>query len=75
MGWTAGVRIQAGVMLSLFIASRPALGTTHPTIQWLAEDLSLRIKRQGREADHLPLPSAEVKNVAKYVFMAWRLMK
>jgi hypothetical protein len=37
----------------------------------------LRIKREGREADHSPLSSAEVKNTwsyissLPYVFMAW----
>jgi hypothetical protein len=41
----------------LFTASRPALGSTQPPIQWVTEALS-----PGREADH-SLPSiAEVKN-------------
>jgi hypothetical protein len=39
--------------------------------------LSLRVKRPGREADHSPPSSAEVKNVwgytstPKYAFIAW----
>jgi hypothetical protein len=44
--------------------------------------LSLGVKRSGREADHSPPSSAEVKNVCRaipplpqYVFMAWCLVK
>jgi hypothetical protein len=33
---------------------------THP-IQWVQEDLSLGVKRPGREADHSPPSTAEVK--------------
>jgi hypothetical protein len=33
--------------------SRPALGPTQPHIQWVLKALSLRRKRQGREADPL----------------------
>jgi hypothetical protein len=42
---------------------------------------SPRVKRQGREADHSPPSSAEVKNsrsytsTPQYVFMAWCLIK
>jgi hypothetical protein len=32
-----------------------------PPIQWVPGALSPGVKRQGREADHSPLPSAEVK--------------
>jgi hypothetical protein len=39
-------------------ASRAAMGPTQPPIQWLPGALSLRIKRPGREADHLPSSSA-----------------
>jgi hypothetical protein len=46
----------------LFItASRTALGPTQPPIQWVPRALSLGVKRPGREADHSPLSSAEVK--------------
>jgi hypothetical protein len=44
-------------------------------------DLSLRVKRLGREADHSPSFSAEVKIVWScttapyYIFMAWCLAK
>jgi hypothetical protein len=43
-------------------ASRPALGPTQPPIQWVPGVLSPGVKRQGREADHSPQTSAEVKN-------------
>jgi hypothetical protein len=47
--------------------SRPALGPTQPPIQWVSGDLSLGIKRPGREADY-SLPSrAEVKNSWRYI--------
>jgi hypothetical protein len=42
-------------------ASRPALGPTQPPIQWVPGALSLGVKRPGREADHSPPSSAEVK--------------
>jgi hypothetical protein len=34
---------------------------TQPPIQWVPEALSLGVKRPGREADHSPPSSAEVK--------------
>jgi hypothetical protein len=43
--------------------------------------LSLRVKRPGREADHSPPSSADVKNpwsytsTSRYVFMAWCLVE
>jgi hypothetical protein len=58
-----------------FISSRPALGSTQPPIQWV-----LGVKRQGREADHSLLTSAEVKktwiytSTLQYVFMVWCLI-
>jgi hypothetical protein len=48
-----------------------------PTIQWVPEDLSPELKRPGREADHSPPTSAEIKktwiytSTPPYVFMAW----
>jgi hypothetical protein len=51
-----------GLGIFLFTtASRTALGPTQPPIQWLPVVLSLGIKRPGREADHSPPSSAEVK--------------
>jgi hypothetical protein len=43
------------------LPSRPALWPTQPPIQWVPGALSLGVKRQGREADHSPPSSAEVK--------------
>jgi hypothetical protein len=57
-------------------ASRPALGLTHPPIQWVPAALSPGVKRQGREADYSPPTSAEVKKTwiytltPPYVFVA-----
>jgi hypothetical protein len=43
------------------MSSRPALGSTQPPIQWVPGALSPGVKRPGREADHLPPASTEVK--------------
>jgi hypothetical protein len=43
--------------------SRPAVGSTQPPIQWVPRALSPGEKRQGREADHSPPSSAEVKKI------------
>jgi len=63
-GWTTGVRLsaEAGIIYYLLFflfatASSPALGPTQPPIQ-----LAPGVKRPGREADHSPPSSAEVKN-------------
>jgi len=39
-----------------------ALGPTQPPIQWVPGALALGVMRPGREADHSPLFSTEVKN-------------
>jgi hypothetical protein len=39
----------------------PALGPTQPPIQWVPRALSLGVKRPGREADHSPPSSGDVK--------------
>jgi hypothetical protein len=65
-----------GIFL-LTTASRPALGPTQPPIQWVPGALSLGVNQPGREVDHLPPSSAEVKIVwsytstSQYAFMAW----
>jgi hypothetical protein len=61
------VRLLAGgVGIFLFTAaSRTALGPTQPPIQWVPGALSLEAKRPGREADHSPPSSAEVKECAE----------
>jgi hypothetical protein len=84
--WTIGVlRFDSrGGGLGIFLfttASRTALGPTQPPIQRVPGALSLGVKRPGREADHSPPSSAEVKNALRYtstppyVFMAWCLVK
>jgi hypothetical protein len=56
-------------------SSRPTLGLTQPPIQWVPGALSPGIKRLGREADHSPPISAEVKKtwlytaISPHVFM------
>jgi hypothetical protein len=56
------VRFPAGLGIFLFItASRTALGPTQPPIQWIPGFLSLGVKRPGREANHTPPSSAEIK--------------
>jgi hypothetical protein len=56
------VRFPAGAgNFSLTTASRTALGPTHPPIQRIPGALSLRVKQPGREPDHSPPSSAEVK--------------
>jgi hypothetical protein len=42
-------------------ASRPALGPNQPPIQWVPGAFSPGVKRPGREADHSPPSTAEVK--------------
>jgi hypothetical protein len=42
--------------------SKPALGPSQPSVWWVPATLSLEIKRSGREADHSPPSSSEVKN-------------
>jgi hypothetical protein len=47
-------------------ASRTTLETTQSPIQWVPGAISLGVERPGREADHSPLSSAEVKNAWRY---------
>jgi hypothetical protein len=64
-GWMIGVvgfDFWRGLGIFVFTtASRTTLGPTQPPIQWVPGALSLGVKRQGREADHSPLSSAEVE--------------
>jgi len=55
---------------------RPVL-ETQPPIQWVPGVPTLGVKRPGREVDHSPPSSAEVKNewsytsTPQYAFMTW----
>jgi hypothetical protein len=57
-------------------SSRPALGPTQLPVQWVPWALSTGVKRLGRETDHSPPASAEVKKmwictfIPPYAFMA-----
>jgi hypothetical protein len=61
--------------------SKPALGPTQPPIQWVPGALSLVVKRPGRETDHSPPSSDDIKNAwsytstPQYAFMAWYSVK
>jgi hypothetical protein len=73
MGWKIGVlgfdsQRRLGIFLFTTV-SRTVLGPTQPPIQWVPWALSLGVKRPGREADHSPPSSVEVKN--GQVFMTW----
>jgi hypothetical protein len=50
-----------------FFSSSPPR-PTQPPIQWSSGALSLRVKRPGREADHSPPSSAEVKEYVHLYF-------
>jgi hypothetical protein len=55
--------------------------STHPFIQWVPGAITQGIKQSGREIDHSPPSSAEVKyvwgytSIPHYVFIAWCLIK
>jgi hypothetical protein len=51
-----------------FFVCRPALGPTHLPVQWVPGALSPGVMWPGREVDHSPPCSAEVKK-------AWCLVK
>jgi hypothetical protein len=77
-----GVRFPVGMGIFLFdTTSRQTLRPTHPPTQRYG-GLSLRVKWPGREADHSPSSSAEVKKMSgaitllpPHVFMVWCLLK
>jgi hypothetical protein len=77
-----GFKSREGLVIFLFnTSSRSVLGPTQPPIQWVPGTLFLGLKRSGREADHLPPSSAEVKNTwsyastPQYAFLAWYSVK
>jgi hypothetical protein len=66
-GREVGVRVLGGGKIFLLsTSSRPVLGPTQPPIQWVPGALFLVVRRAGREADHSPPTSAEVKNMWIY---------
>jgi hypothetical protein len=78
-----GFESPQGLGIFLFdTMSRPAPGPTQPPLQWVPGAVSPGINRPGREADHSPPSSTEVKRITgaippfpPYVFMAWCLVK
>jgi hypothetical protein len=59
LGWTTERSSPGRVKNFHFsMSSRPALGSTQPPVQWVPG-----VKRPGREADHSPPTSAEVKKI------------
>jgi hypothetical protein len=77
-----GFDSRRGLRILFNTMSRTALEPTQPPVQWVPwEALSLGVKRLGREADHSPPSTAEVKNAwnytstPQYVFMVWCLFK
>jgi hypothetical protein len=79
-GIEMNVNAEAG-KFSLHHRVQNGSGAHQPPIQWVREALSLRVKRPGREADHSPPSSAEVKECEElylhpqYAFMAWSVKK
>jgi hypothetical protein len=59
-------------------SSRPALESTQPPLQWVPEPYFPGVKRPGREADHSPSVSAEVKktwiNISIPPTPSWRIV-
>jgi hypothetical protein len=54
--------LPAGAGIFFFSPLRPErLRPTQPPIQWIPAVLSLEVKRPGRESDHSPPSSAEVR--------------
>jgi hypothetical protein len=68
-GWTIGVLgFDSGRGLGIFTTtSISALAPTQPPVQWVPGALSLGVMRSGREADHSPPSSAEVKNAWSFI--------
>jgi hypothetical protein len=64
-GWS-GVRVPVGAG-NCCPHHRVQTGSGSPPIQWVPGALSLGVKRAGREADHSPPSSAEVKNAWSHI--------
>jgi hypothetical protein len=65
--WRVGVRVPVGARI-FSTSFRPALGSTQPPIQWVPGALSPGVRRPGRETNHSPATSAEVKKTWVYIF-------
>jgi hypothetical protein len=63
-GWSSSPGREKNILFSK--SSRPALRSTQTPIQWVPGALSPGVKRQGREVDHSPPTSAEVKKMWIY---------
>jgi hypothetical protein len=57
-----------------FTLSGPAKGSTQPPIQCVPETLSPGVKRLGRETEHSPPPSAEVKKISIYTSIRFHVV-
>jgi hypothetical protein len=68
-GFLAGT----GIFFLFATASRQSLRPTQPPVRWITAALSTEVKRPGREADHSPPFSAEVKNAWSYLHSPVRL--
>jgi hypothetical protein len=67
MSWKTGDRVPRGDIFLYPVAPRAALGLTQPPIQRETGAVSLGVKRPGREADHSPPNTVEVKNWWSYI--------
>jgi hypothetical protein len=63
--WPRKMGSQRGQEISLF-ATESMQRNMQPPTYWLPKPLSVGIKRSGRDADHSPITSAEVKNTLIY---------
>jgi hypothetical protein len=75
-GWSEFYSRQGQEIFLFSTMSRLTLGPTQPPIQLIPEALPLGLKRPGREADHPPPSSAEVKNAGAILHLphtsSWR---
>jgi hypothetical protein len=76
MAWCSFKKAQGQLYL---LPQRPALGPTHPPIQWVPVALSLGVKWPRLEADHQPQSSVEVSawsytSTLPVRIMAWCLV-
>jgi hypothetical protein len=57
-----GLILGRGMIFLCSTASKPALGSIPPLINWIPGILSPGVKRSGHEAEHSPPSSGEVKS-------------